>query len=44
MPPSTRRLREGERWARTREIQTHDHDGWLMAILVDSAPDEPAPA
>jgi hypothetical protein len=37
-------LREGERWARTRAIQTHYHDGWLVAILVYSAPDEPAPA
>jgi hypothetical protein len=34
-------LREGERWAKTRDIHTHDHDGWFVAVLVWSAPDRP---
>jgi hypothetical protein len=33
-------LREDERWARTREIRTHYHNGWLVAILVYAAPEE----
>ena len=30
-------LREGDRWAPMGAggIQTHDHNGWLVAILVD---------
>jgi hypothetical protein len=32
-------LREDERWARTREIRTHYHDGTLVAILVYDAPE-----
>jgi hypothetical protein len=35
-------LQEGERWAKTRDMQTHDHDGWFVAVLVWSAPDRPA--
>jgi hypothetical protein len=35
-------LREDEAWARTRAIQTHDHDGWLVAVLVYDARDPPA--
>ena len=34
-------LQEGERWAKTRDIQTHYHDGWFVAVLVWSAPDRP---
>jgi hypothetical protein len=26
----------------TREIQTHYHDGWFVAVIVWSAPDRPA--
>jgi hypothetical protein len=36
--------REGDRWARMQAIQTHNHNGRLVAILVYSAPDEPTPA
>jgi hypothetical protein len=35
-------LREDERWTRRREIHTHDHDGWLVAILVYAASEEGA--
>jgi hypothetical protein len=36
-------LREGERWAKmgAGSIQTHYHDGWFVAVLVWSAPDQP---
>jgi hypothetical protein len=34
-------LREGERWAKTRDVHTHYHDGWFVAVLVWSAPDRP---
>jgi hypothetical protein len=30
--------REDERWARTREIRTHDHDGWLVGCLPERSP------
>jgi hypothetical protein len=33
-------LREDGVWACTREIRTHYHDGWLVAILVCAAPEE----
>jgi hypothetical protein len=32
-------LCEDERWAHTREIHTHDHNGWLVVILVYTAAD-----
>jgi hypothetical protein len=34
-------LREDEVWARPRATQTHDHDGWLVAVLVYDARDAP---
>jgi hypothetical protein len=36
-------LWEDEVWARTRAIRTHDHDGWLVAVLVDDAHDARRP-
>ena len=32
-------LREGETWARTREVRTSYRDGWLVAILVYDVPE-----
>jgi hypothetical protein len=31
---------EDERRAKTRAVQTHDHDVWFVAVLVCSAPEE----
>jgi hypothetical protein len=32
-----------EVWTRTREIRTAYHDGWLVAVLIYDAVEEPRP-